>query len=166
LLRWNDFVIKTKLPLGLYIGCMFLKFLVFEAAIYANKDVGLYIRWRDITESIPGPSATRSEWVSFGLKMVCLVQSLDIIIHHDFWPRWSGTPTPRQSHFFFLGFRQFPWPGQTGACGARTRHSLSGYATAGQLLGQLSLASLRGRLIEYQLRLGARAGLSPLPGGR
>ena len=33
-------------------------------------------------------------------------------------------------------------------------------------LGQLSLASLRGRLIEYQLRLGVRAGMSPLPGGR
>jgi len=34
------------------------------------------------------------------------------------------------------------------------------------LLGQLRLASLRGRLIEYQLRLGVRAGMSPLPGGR
>ena len=34
------------------------------------------------------------------------------------------------------------------------------------LLGQLSLASLRGRLTEYQLRLGVRAGMSPLPGGR
>ena len=35
------------------------------------------------------------------------------------------------------------------------------------VLGQLSLASLRGRLIEYQLRLGLiRAGMSPLPGGR
>jgi len=33
-------------------------------------------------------------------------------------------------------------------------------------LGQLSLASLWGRLIEYQLRLGVRAGMSPLPGGR
>ena len=33
-------------------------------------------------------------------------------------------------------------------------------------LGQLSLASLRGRLIEYQLRLGVTAGMSPLPGGR
>ena len=33
-------------------------------------------------------------------------------------------------------------------------------------LGQLSLASLRGRLIEYHLRLGVRAGMSPLPGGR
>jgi len=33
-------------------------------------------------------------------------------------------------------------------------------------LGQLSLASLQGRLIEYQLRLGVRAGMSPLPGGR
>jgi len=31
---------------------------------------------------------------------------------------------------------------------------------------QLSLASLRGRLIEYQLRLGVTAGMSPLPGGR
>jgi len=31
--------------------------------------------------------------------------------------------------------------------------------------GQLSLASLRGRLIEYQLRLGVKAGMSPLPGG-
>ena len=30
---------------------------------------------------------------------------------------------------------------------------------------QLSLASLRGRLIEYQLRLGVTAGMSPLPGG-
>jgi len=36
----------------------------------------------------------------------------------------------------------------------------------GPLLGQLSLASLRVRLIEYQLRLGVRAGMSPLPGGR
>jgi len=33
-------------------------------------------------------------------------------------------------------------------------------------LGQLSLASLRGRLIEYQLRLGVKAGMSPLSGGR
>jgi len=33
-------------------------------------------------------------------------------------------------------------------------------------LGQLSLASLQGRLIEYQFRLGVRAGMSPLPGGR
>jgi len=33
-------------------------------------------------------------------------------------------------------------------------------------LGQLSLASLRGRLIEYQLLLGVEAGVSPLPGGR
>ena len=33
-------------------------------------------------------------------------------------------------------------------------------------LGQLSLVSLRGRLIEYQLRLGVKAGMSPLPGGR
>jgi len=32
-------------------------------------------------------------------------------------------------------------------------------------LDQLSLASLLGRLIEYQLRLGVRAGMSPLPGG-
>jgi len=31
-------------------------------------------------------------------------------------------------------------------------------------LGQL--ASFRGRLIEYQLRLGVTAGMSPLPGGR
>ena len=31
---------------------------------------------------------------------------------------------------------------------------------------QLSLASLRGRLIEYQLWLGVRTGMSPLPGGR
>ena len=38
------------------------------------------------------------------------------------------------------------------------------YATS--QLGQLSLASLRGRLIEYQFRLGVRAGMSPLPGGR
>ena len=37
---------------------------------------------------------------------------------------------------------------------------------ASEVLGQLSLASLRGRLIEYQLRLGVRAGMSPLPGGR
>ena len=33
-------------------------------------------------------------------------------------------------------------------------------------LGQLGLASLRGRLNEYQLRLGGSAGMSPLPGGR
>jgi len=33
-------------------------------------------------------------------------------------------------------------------------------------LGQLSIASLRGRLIEYQLRLAVTAGISPLPGGR
>jgi len=33
-------------------------------------------------------------------------------------------------------------------------------------LGQLSLASLRGRLIEYQLRLAVRAGILPLSGGR
>jgi len=33
-------------------------------------------------------------------------------------------------------------------------------------LGQLSFASLRGRLIEYQLRLGVREGMSALPGGR
>jgi len=33
-------------------------------------------------------------------------------------------------------------------------------------LGQLSLASLQGRLIEYQLRLGVRAGMSPLLVGR
>jgi len=33
-------------------------------------------------------------------------------------------------------------------------------------LGQLSLASLRGRLIEYQLRLGVNAGMSALSGGR
>jgi len=32
-------------------------------------------------------------------------------------------------------------------------------------LGQLSLASPRGRLIEYQLRLG-KGGMSPLSGGR
>jgi len=39
-------------------------------------------------------------------------------------------------------------------------------AVLAQVLGQLSLASLRGRLIEYQLRQGVRAGMSPLPGGR
>jgi len=34
-------------------------------------------------------------------------------------------------------------------------------------LGQLSLASLRGRLIERQLNLaGVKAGMPPLPGGR
>jgi len=33
-------------------------------------------------------------------------------------------------------------------------------------LGQLSLASFRGRLIEYQLWLGVTTGMSPLPGGR
>jgi len=33
-------------------------------------------------------------------------------------------------------------------------------------LGQLSLAFLRGRLIEYQLRFKVTAGMSPLPGGR
>jgi len=33
-------------------------------------------------------------------------------------------------------------------------------------LGQLSLASFQGRLIEYQLRLGVKPGMSPLPGGR
>jgi len=33
-------------------------------------------------------------------------------------------------------------------------------------LGQLSLAYLRGRLIEYELRLGVKAGMSPLPGCR
>jgi len=33
-------------------------------------------------------------------------------------------------------------------------------------LGQLSLASLRDRLIEYQASAGVRAGMSPLPGGR
>jgi len=27
-------------------------------------------------------------------KTVGLVQSWDIIIHQDVWPRWSGTPTP------------------------------------------------------------------------
>ena len=44
---------------------------------------------------------------------------------------------------------------------------LHAVATRGlSLLGQLSLASFRGRLIEYQLRLGVRAGMSPLPGGR
>jgi len=43
--------------------------------------------------------------------------------------------------------------------------SSGGYTISSQL-GQLSLASLRGRLIEYQLRLGVRAGMSPLPGGR
>jgi len=32
--------------------------------------------------------------------------------------------------------------------------------------GKLSLASLWGRLIEYQLWLRLRAGMSPLPGGR
>ena len=33
-------------------------------------------------------------------------------------------------------------------------------------IGQLSLASLRGRKIEYSLRLGLKAGFSPLSGGR
>jgi len=33
-------------------------------------------------------------------------------------------------------------------------------------IGQLSLASLRGLQIEYLLRLGVKAGFSPLPGGR
>jgi len=33
-------------------------------------------------------------------------------------------------------------------------------------IGQLSLASLRGRLIEYLLRLGVKAGFSPLSVGR
>jgi len=33
-------------------------------------------------------------------------------------------------------------------------------------LGQLSLASLWGRLIEYQLQLWVRAGMSSLPDGR
>jgi len=33
-------------------------------------------------------------------------------------------------------------------------------------LGQLILASFRGRLIEYQLWLGVRAGMSALSGGR
>ena len=33
-------------------------------------------------------------------------------------------------------------------------------------LGQLSLASLRGHLIEYQLQLGVKAGMSALPCGR
>ena len=42
------------------------------------------------------------------------------------------------------------------------RHTMH---TVGQL-GQLSLASVRGRLIEYPASAGARAGMSPLPGGR
>ena len=33
-------------------------------------------------------------------------------------------------------------------------------------LGQLGLASLSGHLIKYQLRLGVKAGMSPLSGGR
>jgi len=33
-------------------------------------------------------------------------------------------------------------------------------------LGQLSLASLWGRSIEYQLQLGVQVGMSPLPDGR
>jgi len=33
-------------------------------------------------------------------------------------------------------------------------------------LGQLSLASLRGRLIEYRLRLGVKAGMPPLLSGK
>ena len=33
-------------------------------------------------------------------------------------------------------------------------------------IGQLSLASLRGCYIEYLLRLGVKAGFSPLSGGR
>ena len=37
---------------------------------------------------------------------------------------------------------------------------------ASRALGVLSLASLRGRLIEYQLRLGVKAGMSPLSCGR
>ena len=48
--------------------------------------------------------------------------------------------------------------------GDRLRASIpSRYVTS--QLGQLSLASLRGRLIEYQLRLGVKAGMSRLSGG-
>jgi len=45
-----------------------------------------------------------------------------------------------------------------------SEYIISVYVTS--QLSQLSLASLRGRLIEYQLSAGVRAGMSPLPGGR
>ena len=49
--------------------------------------------------------------------------------------------------------------------GDRLRAGISSRYVTSQL-GQLSLASLQGRLIEYQLRLGVKAGMPPLPGGR
>ena len=53
----------------------------------------------------------------------------------------------------------------TTAIGDRLRAGIPSRAVTSEL-GQLSLASLRGRLIEYQVRLGVKAGMSPLPGGR
>ena len=56
-------------------------------------------------------------------------------------------------------FNGFNWMGDRLRAGIPFRYVTS-------QLDQLSLASLRGRLIEYQLRLGVRAGISPLSGGR
>lgn len=55
-------------------------------------------------------------WAQKQTETVGLVQSSDII-HHDVWPRWSGTPIPSTPNFFLLGFRQFSWPGRTGVGG-------------------------------------------------
>jgi len=49
--------------------------------------------------------------------------------------------------------------------GDRLRAGIPSRYVTSQLV-QLSLASLRGRIIEYQLRLGVKAGMSPLSGGR
>jgi len=57
------------------------------------------------------------------------------------------------------------------ACGCVYRdghcdmQSSTGSAHLLQFLGQLSLASLHGRKIEYHLRPGLKVGMSPLPAG-
>jgi len=96
--------------------------------------------------------------VSFGLKLVGLVQSLDNYSSR-FLAKMIRYPQPTSLPFFSPRISAIP---MTRADRGTYPHSLRGYATA----GQLSLASLRGRLIDYQLRLGVRAGMSPLPGDR
>ena len=78
-------------------------------------------------------------------------------------------PPTRGSAFGPAGGLPFSMPSVPPPAKSWLRHCLwagipSRYVTS--QLGQLSLASLRGRLIEYQLRLGVKAGMSPLSGGR